>query len=70
MPIYVFKCDKCGEVQEVERSIKDSDKAPDLCECGNTLFKKCYMPSLITGKLSKGYYNNQVSLKPKKGVDI
>ena len=39
MPVYDFKCDKCGYIQEYY--VKSFNSFPDKCSCGNSKkFKK------------------------------
>ena len=38
MPIYSYKCEKCGNVEDVLRKIEESD-VPIDCECTGTMRK-------------------------------
>lgn len=55
MPIYVYKCDKCGE--EIEMLIKSISNAANeiVCECGGTLTR---VPSNAGFKINGYSYSN------------
>lgn len=46
MPLYKFRCDKCGE--EAERLLSMGDRnLPQECECGGSLGRLMTAPSII-----------------------
>jgi putative FmdB family regulatory protein len=54
MPVYTYRCDKCG--QQFERQQSFSDPALTRCpECGKKALKKVYQPVGIVFKGS-GFY--------------
>ena len=42
MPIYEYKCEKCGEQFELRRSITGSDDDIECPRCGSKLLNKVY----------------------------
>jgi len=52
MPVYDYRCTKCGEKFELRRSIFDSikDKDKAVCpRCGSTDLERVYSPLFCTG---------------------
>ena len=46
MPSYDFRCDKCGDVITVQRSIADRTSPPKSCkECRGRKFTRIYTPT-------------------------
>lgn len=77
MPVYEFACEKCGEVVEKLRPMKDSGKAEKCPECG-TKMVKCYNPPARFGQTwdkpildeSVGVNANQVAEHRRMYPDI
>ena len=53
MPIYEFKCKKCGELFEALRSIGDTGKGLACPECGAKAVEKQISTFAVTGVCNK-----------------
>jgi putative FmdB family regulatory protein len=58
MPIYVYECDTCGDVYEVEQRIVED--ALTECRCGKGKIKRVMQPVGVAFKGS-GFYVNDAS---------
>ncbi len=58
MPIYVYECDTCGDVYEVEQRIVED--ALTECRCGKGKIKRVMQPIGVSFKGS-GFYVNDVA---------
>lgn len=61
MPIYVYECDTCGDVFEVEQRIIED--ALTECPCGKGKVKRIIQPVGVSFKGSGFYVNDSVSAK-------
>lgn len=61
MPIYVYECDTCGDVYEVEQRIIED--ALTECRCGKGKVKRVMQPVGVAFKGS-GFYVNDVAATP------
>ncbi len=66
MPIFDFKCTKCGKVKEIMVKMKDSDSVHS-CECGYVMKKQLGACSFKIGGYSAA--NGYGELDPNRGVE-
>lgn len=45
---YLFRCDSCGELTQVRRSLEDRNNAPDCPSCTVAMSRQFSVPQLIT----------------------
>lgn len=62
MPIYNYRCEKCGSEIEV---LQQMDAVGPHCSCGESMTKKPTFPSMVIWKGAGGYPSN---LKAGKGT--
>jgi putative FmdB family regulatory protein len=63
MPIYVYECQDCGEVFEVQQRIIE-DALTDCRECEAGSVKRVIQPTAVVFKGSGFYINDTASAKP------
>ncbi|MFC2014581.1 zinc ribbon domain-containing protein [Chloroflexota bacterium] len=42
MPVYEYKCERCGEAIEIRRSIQEQEKNPECPRCGTKNTKRVF----------------------------
>jgi putative FmdB family regulatory protein len=55
MPIYSYKCDKCGAVKDQYNSIANRKNGPDCCESMKLLIKPTQLAPVLGGGDFPGY---------------
>jgi len=66
MPIYTYKCKKCGKITDEFFHSSSDSKSKMKCKCGGTKEKGYYGTSVVRMAIQTGFMSHGVLLKKDK----
>lgn len=70
MPTYEYRCDKCGEITEEYRKVREPQPPPTCIECGGPTQHKISLPNATGVKDWKPYYDAGLGVVVSRGQDV